>query len=282
MSMTSVVIGAGTMGLGISYLLCRHLGRVTIIVRDPSTKSDKLKYIQQLAIKDERRDKLLDGDTAEELIKRISFATGYESVETADFIIEAVSENINVKLEVMRNIAKYSNSNAILATNTSSLSVTQLASVYPYPENVVGMHFFNPATVMQLVEVIKGFNTSVTTLNFVSELAKKLDKSPIVVDEFPGFVVNRLLMPMINEAVNLLDCGVASLKDIDTAMKQGANHPLGPLELADLIGIDVVYAILETLYSETGEHRYKPSYTLKKMCLANQLGRKTKQGFYTY
>lgn len=278
----SVVIGAGTMGLGICYLLSKNNGYVTVIVRDLAKEADKRAFLERLAKKDEKRNKLNDGDTATDLMGRITFSDNYTSVGAAQFVIEAVSESIHVKLDIIKNIALHSTDTTIIATNTSSLSITELASIYPVPERVVGVHFFNPATVMQLVEVIKGFNTSQSTLDFVLNLAKDLGKSPIVVDEYPGFVVNRLLMPMINEAVNLLDCGVATLEGIDTAMRQGANHPIGPLELADLIGIDVVYAILDTLYAETGEHRYKPSYTLKKMCLANKLGRKTNQGFYTY
>jgi 3-hydroxybutyryl-CoA dehydrogenase len=277
-----VVIGAGTMGLGISYLLIKNNWKITIIVRDFTAESEKRAFLERLAQKDEKRNQLNNGDTARDLMDRISFSDNYTSVNEAQFVIEAVSENINIKLDIIKNIALYSTSTTIVATNTSSLSITQLASIYPNPERVVGVHFFNPATIMKLVEVIKGFNTSQNTLNFVLNLAKELGKLPIVVDEYPGFVVNRLLMPMINEAVNLLDCGVATMEDIDIAMRQGANHPIGPLELADLIGIDVVYAILDTLYAETGENRYKPSYTLKKMCLASKLGRKTNQGFYSY
>ncbi|UJF23140.1 3-hydroxyacyl-CoA dehydrogenase family protein [Shewanella sp. OMA3-2] len=278
----SVVVGAGTMGLGICYLLSKNKGYVTVIVKDLAKETDKRAFLERLAKKDEKRNNLTDGDTATDLMDRITFSDHYKSVNEAQFVIEAVSENIDVKLDIIKNIAIYSKDTTIVATNTSSLSITELASSYLYPEQIVGMHFFNPATIMQLVEVIKGFNTSQSAVDFVLNLAKDLGKSPIVVDEYPGFVVNRLLMPMINEAVNLLDCGVATLKGIDTAMRQGANHPIGPLELADLIGIDVVYAILDTLYAETGEHRYKPSYTLKKMCLANKLGRKSSQGFYTY
>lgn len=277
-----VVVGAGTMGLGIGYLLAKNNWQVTIVVRDFTKNIEKSAFLERLAQKDEKRSKLKNGDTATDLIGRINFSDNYTIINDAQFVIEAVSENINIKLDVFKNISRYSTSKTIVATNTSSLSVTQLASIYPFPEQVVGVHFFNPATIMQLVEVIKGFNTSQSTLDFALNLAKDLGKLPIVVDEYPGFVVNRLLMPMINEAVNLLDCGVATLEDIDTAMRQGANHPIGPLELADLIGIDVVYAILDTLYAETGEHRYKPSYTLKKMCLANKLGRKTNKGFYNY
>jgi 3-hydroxybutyryl-CoA dehydrogenase len=277
-----VVVGAGTMGLGITYLLSKNIGHVTVIMRDLGKEVEKRSFLERLAIKDEKRNKLLEGDTARDLLARITFSTSYEDICDAQFVIEAVSENITVKLDIIKDIARYSNDKTIVATNTSSLSITELASNYTFPEQVVGVHFFNPATVMQLVEVIKGFNTSQSTIDYALDLSKKLGKSPIVVDEYPGFVVNRLLMPMINEAVHLLDYGVATLEGIDTAMRQGANHPIGPLELADLIGIDVVYAILDTLYSETGEHRYKPSYTLKKMCLANTLGRKTNQGFYTY
>jgi 3-hydroxybutyryl-CoA dehydrogenase len=278
----AVVVGAGTMGLGICYLLIKNNWQVTVIIRDISKEADKLGFLKKLADKDEKRSNLNGVDKAIDLLHRVKFSDSFESVSSADFVIEAVSESINVKLDIIRSISKFSTINTVVATNTSSLSITQIGSIYPYSERVVGVHFFNPATVMNLVEVIKGFNTSQSTLDFVLNLVEKLGKTSIVVDEYPGFVVNRLLMPMINEAVNLLDCGVATLTDIDLAMRQGANHPIGPLELADLIGIDVVYAILDTLHAETGENRYKPSYTLKKMCLANKLGRKTKQGFYSY
>lgn len=281
-SLNSVIIGAGTMGLGIAYLLSKNFGCVTVIVRNLDKKQENYNFIGRLAKKDEKRRKLKDGDTASDLMSRISFTTKYTCISVADFVIETVSENISTKLKVFQSIADHSQKHTVVASNTSSLSITELASVYPYPEQVVGVHFFNPAIIMKLVEIIKGFNTSQKTLDFVLQLSVDLGKSPIVVDEYPGFVVNRLLMPMINEAINLLDCGVATLEGIDTAMKHGANHPIGPLELADLIGLDVVYAILDTLYAETGEHRYKPSYTLKKMCLANKLGRKTNQGFYKY
>ncbi len=278
----AVVVGAGTMGLGICYLLIKNNWQVTVIIRDISKEADKLGFLKKLADKDEKRSNLNGVDKAIDLIHRVKFSDSFESVSSADFVIEAVSESINVKLDIIRSISKFSTINTVVATNTSSLSITQIGSIYPHSERVVGVHFFNPATVMNLVEVIKGFNTSQSTLDFVLNIVEKLGKTSIIVDEYPGFVVNRLLMPMINEAVNLLDCGVATLKDIDLAMRQGANHPIGPLELADLIGIDVVYAILDTLYAETGDNRYKPSYTLKKMCLANNLGRKTSQGFYSY
>jgi len=279
---TVAIIGSGTMGQGIAYLFAKFNWNVTVLVRDQNKIEILDEKFKSLSLKEQKRNKLQPNDSAAALCERISYTDNINDFSGLELVVAAISEDVDIKMTLFKEIGKIASKDMIIASNTSSLSITELASVYPYPENVVGLHFFNPAPVMKLVETIKGLNTSHETIERVNEIALELKKKPIVVEEFPGFVVNRLLMPMINEAVNLLDCGIAEAKDIDSAMKLGANHPLGPLELADFIGIDVVLAILETLYSETGEHRYKPSYTLKKMCLGNKLGRKVSEGFYQY
>jgi 3-hydroxybutyryl-CoA dehydrogenase len=200
----------------------------------------------------------------------------------ADFVVEAVVEKMNVKREVFSRLDRACKSHTILASNTSTLSITEMASVTQRPDRVAGMHFFNPAPIMRLVEVIAGAETSQETLATVKALAEKLGKTPVEVKESPGFVVNRLLTLMLNEACFLLMENVARPEDIDTAMKLGCNHPMGPFELMDLVGLDIVLAIAETLYQETGDPKFRPSPLLRKMVRAGLLGRKTGRGFYTY
>ncbi|HHY79633.1 MAG TPA: 3-hydroxybutyryl-CoA dehydrogenase, partial [Thermoanaerobacter sp.] len=200
----------------------------------------------------------------------------------ADFVIEAAIENMEIKKQIFKELDNICKEGTILATNTSSLSITEIANVTTRPDKVIGMHFFNPVPVMKLVEVIKGMKTSSETFNTVKELAQKLGKTPVEVNEAPGFVVNRILIPMINEAIGVLADGVASASDIDEAMKLGANHPIGPLALSDLIGNDVVLAIMDTLYSEFNDSKYRPHPLLRKMVRAGLLGRKTGKGFFEY
>ena len=202
--------------------------------------------------------------------------------EDCDLVVEAAIENMKIKKEIFAELDNICKPETILASNTSSLSITEVASATSRPEKVIGMHFFNPAPVMKLVEIIRGMATSQETFDTVKELSLAIAKEPVEVAEAPGFVVNRILIPMINEASFILQEGIASVEDIDTAMKFGANHPMGPLALGDLIGLDVCLAIMDVLYNETGDTKYRASSTLRKYVRAGWLGRKTGRGFYNY
>jgi len=199
-----------------------------------------------------------------------------------DILIEAATENIDIKKDIFTKLSQVISEKTIIATNTSSVSITGLASVVKNPERVLGLHFFNPIDFMDLVEVVRGYHTSDETINAVKNLVDKIEKKAVYINETPGFVVNRMLIPMINEAITLLAEGAATREDIDDAMKYGANHPIGPISLADLIGNDIVLSIMNTLFEETNDPKYRPHSLLKKMVRAGSLGRKTKKGFYKY
>ncbi|MBR5714127.1 MAG: 3-hydroxybutyryl-CoA dehydrogenase [Clostridia bacterium] len=274
------VIGAGTMGLDIAQVFCTAGYPVTVydmtdaIIEKSRARLEKglSKRVEKGKLTEEQKNAIMNG---------IIFTTNYDNAKTADLVIEAIIESVEVKKTVFRNIDSICPPETIFATNTSSISITEIAAS-TRPDRCIGMHFFNPATVMKLVEVIRGMETSDETFNTVYELAKDIGKTPVEVSEAPGFVVNRILIPMINEAVGLVADGVASAEDIDTAMKLGANHPMGPLALGDLIGLDVVLAIMDTLFNETKDSKYRAHPLLKKMVRANMLGRKTGKGFYQY
>ena len=217
-----------------------------------------------------------------EITGRIQGIVDLEQAKEADFVIEAALENLEVKEKIFRNLDQIVKPEAILASNTSSLSITALGAATKRPEKVIGMHFFNPPPIMKLVEVVKGVRTAPETIAAVKQVAEKMNKKPIVVNESPGFVVNRILVPMINEAAYLLMEGVATKEEIDEGMKYGASHPIGPLALADLIGLDVCLAVMEILHEEFGEDKYRPCPLLRKMVRAGLLGRKTNKGFYSY
>lgn len=276
------VVGAGVMGSGIAQVFAQAGYTVTMVDIDQKFLDRGMASIKANLERTAAKGKI-SKDEADAILSRIKTTLNLEEAgRSADFVVEAVVEKMDVKKDVFNRLDKVCPSHTILASNTSTLSITEMASATGRPDRVVGMHFFNPAPVMKLVEVIAGAQTSQETLATVKALAEKLGKTPIEVKESPGFVVNRLLTLMLNEACFLLMEGVASPKDIDTAMKLGCNHPMGPFELMDLVGLDIVLAIAETLYQETGDPKFRPSPLLRKMVRAGLLGRKTGRGFYTY
>ncbi|WP_248752127.1 3-hydroxyacyl-CoA dehydrogenase NAD-binding domain-containing protein [Pseudomonas sp. MWU15-20650] len=277
------VIGSGTMGKGIVQVLAQSDATASIVWIGRSQASseeafDNLNALWERMINKKR----LAAEDVLRFSQKIRTAHHYEALKNCDLIIEAVSEDMSVKHGIFRDIAQYVDTTSLIASNTSSLSITELASLTKNPENVIGLHFFNPAPVMKLVEVIVGLSTSKETETWAFDFAKSLGKEPVLVNEAPGFIVNRMLIPMINEAIGILAEGVASAEEIDKAMKLGANHPIGPLALADLIGNDVNLSIMETLHNETGDPKYRAHPLLRKMVRANKLGRKTHSGFYEY
>lgn len=272
------VIGAGTMGQGIANAFATAGYNVTVC-------DIKIEWAQNGINKiGAKLDKLVSREkiTAEkaEGIKANLTAGEYKDLADCDLIVEAVLEKMEIKKDLFKTLDEICKEDCIFGTNTSSLSVTEIANGIKH--NVIGMHFFNPADRMKLVEVISGENTSVEAKEAIIEYSKSLGKTPVEVAEGPGFVVNRILIPMINEACFIYQEGLASVEDIDTAMKLGANHPMGPLALGDLIGLDIVLDVMEVLYTETGDPKYRPCTLLKKMVRAGKLGQKTKQGFYSY
>lgn len=276
-----VVIGGGTMGLDIAQVMARK-GK-TVVVRD--INEDLIKAAE--ARLNKGLDKLVSKGKLDEAGKaaitgKITFTTELKDAADADLVIEAATENPTIKKSIFTDLDGLCKPETILASNTSSLSITEIGGATKRPEKVIGMHFFNPATVMKLVEVIRGAKTSDETYDAVFALSSEVGKEPVTVSEAPGFVVNRILIPMINEGCELVYSGVASVEDVDKAMKLGANHPMGPLELGDLVGLDVCLAIMNTLYTETGDSKYRPSLLMKKMVRAGYLGRKTGKGFYDY
>jgi 3-hydroxybutyryl-CoA dehydrogenase len=275
------IVGTGTMATGIAQVVAQ--AGYTVVVQGRSQGSvDRCaggvkKSLGRLVAKE----KLTQG-AADEALARIHRVLALQDLKGCDLVIESIAEDFEAKRALLEQLAGILDDAAILATNTSSLSVTKLAAVVRRPAHFIGMHFFNPVPAMSLVEVVRGLRTSDTTHARVVELAEKLGKVPVDVKDSPGFVVNRVLFPMINEAAFALQQGVASAEGIDAAMKGGCNHPMGPLALADLVGLDVVYAILDSLYREYGEPRYAPCLEIKKRVEAGWLGRKTGKGFYDY
>jgi 3-hydroxybutyryl-CoA dehydrogenase len=281
--MKVVIIGSGVMATGIAQVLLNseEVVLVTVIARTiiktKSIKDSCQKHLSRLV-----RKSVLTSIQADSNINKLRLSTDYKAITESTLVIEAVSENLEVKFDLFKAIKPFVNSKTIIASNTSSLSITSFAAIFDNPENIVGLHFFNPAPVMGLVEIVAGHVTSNSVVDELVLFTKTLGKLPVVVNEAPGFVVNRMLIPMINEAISILAEGVASAEDIDKAMKFGAHHPMGPLALADLIGNDVNLSIMETLYSETGDPKYRAHPLLRKMVRANHLGRKSKKGFFEY
>ena len=275
------VLGTGTMGAGIIQVLAQYGYEVYFRARRQTSVEKGLANVTKGFEKMVSKGKITE-EEKEEMMSRIHHSTDIDIVKDVDLIIEAATEEMEGKIAIFEELDKLCDKDTIFATNTSSLSITRLAAATGRPDKVIGMHFFNPVPQMKLIEIIRGLSTSDETNQVILDLTEAIKKTPVEVDEAPGFVVNRILIPMINEAVGILADGLASIEDIDTAMKLGANHPMGPLELGDLIGLDVCLAIMRTLYDEYNDPKYRPHTLLKKYVRAGKLGRKSGEGFYVY
>ena len=279
--MKIAIIGTGTMGNGIAQAFAQ--GGYDVVMKDLSDEllQKAVKNIDNSLSRLVAKEKLSENDK-QQILSRITTTLSYDDIKDAGLVVEAIAENMELKKRVFRELDEACNADCILASNTSSLSITEIAAATKRPEKVIGMHFFNPVPVLKLVEVIRGQLTSDSVYDCVSGIAKEIGKVPVQVTEAPGFLVNRLLIPMINEGIGALADGVASKEEIDDAMKLGAGHPIGPLALADLVGLDVCLAIMEVLHKEFGDDKYRAHPLLRKMVRANLLGRKTGIGFYDY
>lgn len=276
-----MIIGSGQMGSGIAQVFAQ--AGYTVYLNDIKEEFVErgLTGIKNQLVKAVEKGRLTEKENTA-ILERLIPSTTYEDAKNVDLVVEAATENREIKLGIFKQLDEITSPTTILATNTSSLSVTDVAATTVHQDRVIGMHFFNPAPVMKLVEVIRALQTSDEVANVVREVAIKIGKTPVDVQDSYGFVVNRILVPMINEAIFVLGEGVASAKEIDEAMKLGANHPIGPLALADLIGLDVCLSVMNVLYTGFSDSKYRPAPLLKKMVEAGKLGRKTKEGFFTY
>ena len=282
MSITTVgIVGAGTMGNGIAQA-CAVKGIDVVMVDIAQAAVDKgIATVGKSLDRLLQKEKITEADR-DAALGRIKGSTSYDDLKKAQLVIEAATENHELKNKILKQLDELLDPEVIIATNTSSISITQLAAVTKRPDKFVGMHFFNPVPMMALVEIIRGLQTSDATHDAVKALAEALGKSPITVKNAPGFVVNRILVPMINEAFFVLSEGLATAEDIDAGMKLGCNQPIGPLALADMVGLDVCLAVMEVYLGEYGDSKYRPCPLLKEMVAAGRLGRKTGQGVYTY
>lgn len=276
-----VIIGGGTMGLGIAQVFAKK--GITTVVRDindeiiAKAEANLNKGLDKLVAKGK-----MDEAGKKAMTDKITFTTELKAAADADLVIEAAIENLDIKKSIFAELDALCKPETILASNTSSISITAIAAATKRADKFIGMHFFNPANVMKLVEVIRGANTSDETFDTIYKLSQDIGKEPVEVKEAPGFVVNKILIPMINEAAGLVETGVASVADIDKAMQLGANHPMGPLALGDFIGLDVCLAIMDVLYNETHDPKYRAALIMRKMVRGGQLGKKTGKGFYDY
>lgn len=275
------IIGAGTMGLDIAQAFASNGYNVTVCDISEEIIQNAKARLTKLLAKRVEKGKMSEEDK-ERLLNALCFTTDNNAASNADLVLEAIVERADVKKSVFAKLDEICGESTIFATNTSSISITEIASATKRPDRFIGMHFFNPATVMKLVEIIRGVHTSNETFDKVRELSQAIGKQPVEVAEAPGFVVNRILVPMINEAIYVYAENIASVGDIDKAMKLGANHPMGPLELADFIGLDVCLAIMDTIYNETNDSKYRACPLLRKMVRGGKLGKKTGVGFYSY
>lgn len=275
------VVGAGLMGSGLAQTVAQS--GLEVVLNDVTEEAAQKGFSR---IQSSLEGRVAKGKMSEEekdaALSHISCAGTLEKAATCQLVIEAAYENIGVKQAVYKSLDEICGPHTIYASNTSSISITSLASAVKHPENFIGMHFFSPVPVMKLLEITKGLRTSDETLQAVKAVGEKMNKVIIVSKDMPGFIVNRMLDPMINEAIEILDQGIGSVEDIDNGMKYGCNHPMGPLELVDMIGIDVHYSVMQVIHSELGESKYRPSPLLRKMVQAGLTGKKAKAGFYLY
>jgi 3-hydroxybutyryl-CoA dehydrogenase len=276
------VIGAGTMGNGIAHVFAQSGFKVNLIDVNAAQLEKALQTIRKNFDRQIVKQAATEQSKSEALTNIKTFSSIQEGIKGARIVVEAATENVDLKLKIFKEIDAHADADCILATNTSSISITRIASVTQRPAKVIGMHFMNPVPVMKLVEVINGYATDKSVTDAVVDLSKQLGKTPCVVNDYPGFIANRILMPMINEAIFSLYEGVAGVEEIDTIMKLGMSHPMGPLQLADFIGLDVCYAILNVMYEGLGKTHYVPCPLLSNMVAAGQLGVKTGKGFYDY
>lgn len=276
------VIGAGTMGNGIAHVFAMNGFEVNLCDISEDALDNAVKTIEKNLWRMVSKEKITE-KTKLNTLDNIDTKTNLpEAVKDADLVVEAATENIDLKLKIFKQIDEHAPADCILASNTSSISITKIASVTNRPAQVIGMHFMNPVPVMKLVEVIRGYGTSDEVTDKVMEVSRKLNKMPVEVNDYPGFVANRILLPMINEAIAALQEGVAGVQEIDTVMKLGMAHPMGPLQLADFIGLDVCKSILEVLHVGFGDPKYAPNPLLVNMVTAGKLGKKSGEGFYDY
>ncbi len=276
------VIGAGTMGNGIAHAFAQSDYKVQLIDINEESLKKGIATISKNLDRMVAKEKITEAEKNKTLSNITTFTDMEEGVEYASLVVEAATENVDLKLKIFRDLDSFCPDDTILATNTSSISITKIAAVTKRPQMVIGMHFMNPVPIMKLVEIIKGYNTSTETYNTVAELSKKLGKIPVEVNDYPGFVANRILMPMINEAIETLYNGVAGVEEIDTVMKLGMAHPMGPLQLADFIGLDVCLSILNVMYDGFKNPKYAPCPLLVNMVMAGKFGIKSGEGFYDY
>ena len=276
------VIGAGAMGNGIAHTFAQFDYKVQLIDISENSLKKGITTISKNLDRMVSKEKIFEEDKQRTLNNIKTYTNLKEGVQYASLVVEAATENLELKLKIFKDLEKFCPEDTILATNTSSISITQIASVTSRPDMVIGMHFMNPVPVMKLVEIIKGFNTSQETFEIVQKISEKLNKIPVKVNDYPGFVANRILMPMINEAIETLYNGVAGVKEIDTVMKLGMAHPMGPLQLADFIGLDVCLSILNVMYNGFKNSKYAPCPLLVNMVTAGKLGIKSGEGFFDY
>jgi len=276
------VIGAGAMGNGIAHAFAQSGYKVQLVDVNKEALNKALLTISKNLDRMVAKGKIEETTKAETLSNISIFTELSEGVEYASLVIEAATENIDLKLKIFRQLDTACSEDTILATNTSSISITQIAAVTSRPEQVIGMHFMNPVPIMPLVEIIAGYSTSEEVLSFTKDLSEEIGKTPVIVNDYPGFVANRILIPMINEAIETLYSGVAGVQEIDTIMKLGMAHPMGPLELADFIGLDVCLSILEVMYEGFKNPKYAPNPLLINMVQAGKYGIKSGEGFYNY
>ncbi|WP_370476654.1 3-hydroxyacyl-CoA dehydrogenase family protein [Tamlana flava] len=276
------VIGAGTMGNGIAHTFAQNGFKVQMIDISQEALNKGLKTISTNLDRLVTKEKISEQQKTETLNNISTFTSIKAGVDYAALVVEAATENLDLKLKIFQELDEACSESAILATNTSSISITQIAAVTSNPKRVIGMHFMNPVPIMPLVEVIRGYNTSDEVTNTIIQLVKTLGKEPVEVNDYPGFVANRILMPMLNESIETLYNGVAGVKEIDAVMKLGMAHPMGPLQLADFIGLDVCLSILNVMYNGFKNHKYAPCPLLVNMVNAGKLGVKSGEGFYDY